>query len=74
MAGSVYEFIATKNKVLVNFLDENANFSALMMKIVKMLVRICDEKNWSAPDLTFEVYSPRAAEEIIIIRLKNKGS
>lgn len=74
MSGNVYEFLATKNAALVRFLDENINFSSAVMKVVKMIVRICEEKHWSAPDLTFEVYSPRAADEIIIIRLKNKGT
>lgn len=73
MPGDLYQYLATKNAVLVKFLDENVNFCGAIMKIVKMIVRICAEKHWSAPDLTFEVYSPQAADEVIILRIRNKS-
>lgn len=73
MAGDLYQYLATKNGVLVKFLDENNELCKLVMKMVKMIVRICDEKHWAAQDLTYELYSPQGADEVMIVRIKKKG-
>lgn len=70
MSANLYESIVTRNAALARFFDENHNCALMMMKVVKMIVSICDEKRWSAPHLTFEVLGPKG-EDFIVIRLRN---
>lgn len=44
MAGTVYEFISTKNARLAKFTDENPDMAKLFMKIINHLEQMSREK------------------------------
>ncbi len=66
MAGNLLEFVATKNKKLVQFFEDNHNAAKLMIKIVRLIGDICESNHISAEELLFEVYAPRGGNAIVI--------
>ena len=70
MASNVYEFIATKNKELVKFFDENHQAAKLVMKLVKMIGDIAVANRVSAEEMTFDVYAPKGGN-VIVVRIQH---
>lgn len=66
MSGSVYEFIATKNKELAKFFDENHQAAKLVMKLVRLIGEIAIANRASAEQMTFDVYAPKGGNVIVI--------
>lgn len=69
MPANLYEMIATRNSALAKFFDENHNFAAMVKKLIGLIARMATEDKFDASKLTFEVYTPKGGD-VIIIRLK----
>lgn len=70
MAGNLLEFVATKNKALVKFFEENHQAAKLVMKLVKMIGEIAVANQVSAEEMTFEVYAPKGGN-VIVVRIQH---
>lgn len=73
MAIDLYQSIMTKNSELAKFFDENHAAALMVKKVVTMVDRIAREDHFDSSKATFEVYSPKGSD-VIVVRIKKSKS
>lgn len=74
MAKNLYEVIATRDKEMVKFLDENIELSRLFKKMIGLIAGIAHDWRVSATDMRYDVKAMTTLRDgdTLVIRLMKK--
>ena len=73
MSANLYEAVMTRNSQLAKFFDENHNAALMVKKVIGMISRMANEDRFDANRCSFDVFSPKGSD-VIIIRIKKPGA